>query len=157
MERPSRPIVRVRHSARLSKMTNGLLASGESQPLAFQAAGSQDFLLWVKKTTPGVVRLGRGQEWRVPWHGTLRSECGATSDRPTGARTSYASPKAPFLASWACRHAAETMSARDQRLRVDSLCIDLTARSRAWPRTAPTLRDPLQILVVTRLPQSGRG
>ena len=65
MERPSRPIVRVRHSARLSKMTNGLLASGKSQPLAFQAAGSQDSLLWVKKTTPGVDRLGRGQEWRA--------------------------------------------------------------------------------------------
>ena len=69
--------------------------------------------------------------------------------RPTDqlARTSYASPKAPILASWACRHAAGTMSARDQRLRVDSLCIDdLTARSQAWPRTAPP-RDPLQILV----------
>jgi len=35
------------------------------------------------------------------------------------------------------------MSARDQRLRVDSLCIDLTARSR-WPRTDP--RDPLQLV-----------
>ena len=67
MERPSRPIVRVRHSARLSKMTNGLLASGKSQPLAFQAAGSQDSLLWVKKTTPGVDRLGRGQEWRAEY------------------------------------------------------------------------------------------
>ena len=51
-------------------MTNGLLASGKSQPLAFQAAGSQDSLLWVKKTTPGVDRLGRGQEWRASPHGT---------------------------------------------------------------------------------------
>jgi len=54
-----------------------------------------------------------------------------------------------------CRHAAETMSARDQRLRVDSLCIDPTARSRAWPRTAP--RDPLQSLFQFTVIQRGRG
>jgi hypothetical protein len=50
MEIPSQPIVRLRRSARLSKMTNDSRAVGKKPRWANPAHGQKKFLLWIQKT-----------------------------------------------------------------------------------------------------------
>ena len=68
MECPSQPIVRLRRSARVSKMINASRAVGKKPRGANPAHGQKKFLLWVQKTPRELSVWGGARNAVLDWH-----------------------------------------------------------------------------------------